>query len=321
MEACIMIRVQVPATTANLGPGFDTLGMALQLYNFVEMEEIDQGLQIEVEGEGWQFIPLNDSNLVIKVADMVFKRVRYQPKGLRVRLINNVPVASGLGSSATAIVGGLVAANVLSGNKLSRKELLVMATSLEGHPDNVAPALLGGLVVSAVVDGDVKYIKINPPVNMRCVVATPEFPLSTKKAREVLPHQVSMSDAVFNISRTALLVSSLMQGDLTLMSVAMDDRLHQPYRCSLIPGMKKVFAAVKLAGAKGVALSGAGPTLIAFTAGGEEHIVKVMKDTFKESGVKCRVRIVDPTPEGASWVAYKQGVAVNNDELRVKSNE
>ena len=302
-----MIRVQIPATTANLGPGFDTLGMALQLYNIIEMEEIEQGLQIEVEGEGWQHIPLNDSNLVIKVANLVFKRVHYQPKGLKLRLINNVPVSSGLGSSATAIVGGLVAANVLSGNKLSEKDLLVMATSLEGHPDNVAPALLGGLVIAGVVDGDVKYVRVNPPAGMRCVVATPEFPLSTKKARDVLPRKVPMSDAVFNISRTALLVASLLQGDLNLMSAAMDDRLHQPYRCSLIPGMKKVFAAAKLAGAKGVALSGAGPTLIAFTQGNEEHIAKVMKDTFQENSVKCQVQIVDPTPEGASYIQYEPG--------------
>lgn len=301
-----MVRVQVPATSANLGPGFDTLGMALQLYNIIEMEEVNGNTVIEVEGEGAEEISKDSSNIVFKAAQSVFKQANYEPKGLRIKLINNIPIARGLGSSAAAIVGGIVAANFVSGEKLTEKEMLSMATSIEGHPDNVAPALLGGIVVSAMADDEVRYLKIAPPNNLKCVVAIPDFLLSTSAAREVLPQSISLNDAIFNISRASLLVGAFINGDLSLLSVAMDDKLHQPYRCSLIPGMKKVFAAAKLAGAKGVALSGAGPTLIAFTDKNSELIAKVMKETFIENGVQARVLILDPNPIGARSLVVKK---------------
>lgn len=294
-----MVRVQVPATTANMGPGFDTLGMALKMYNTVEMEAAGHGLRIEVEGDGADQIPRNNRNIVHTAAARVFKAVGFSPPGLRIKIINNVPLARGLGSSAAAIVGGLVAANIVSGNKLGEKELLSIATDMEGHPDNVAPALLGGIVVSALVDGEVKYSKIDAPAKLKCVVAIPDFTLPTKLAREVLPQSVSLEDAVFNISRTALLVSALIKGDFNLMAAAMDDKIHQPYRANLVPGMKKVFAAAKLAGARGIVLSGAGPTLIAFC---DEHtglIASVMKETFCQSGIQARVTELEPNPVGA----------------------
>jgi homoserine kinase len=294
-----MVRVQVPATTANLGPGFDTLGMALKLYNVVEIEEISGGILIEVEGDGADKIPRDQSNIVYLAATRVFQEARYNPKGLRIRLVNNIPVARGLGSSAAAIVGGLVGANIIAGSPFSDKDILNFAAAIEGHPDNVAPALIGGLVVSTLVEGEVKYCKIDPPAGLKCVVAIPDFALPTKLAREVLPQSVSVQDAVFNISRAALLVASFIKGDFGMLSTAMEDRLHQPYRANLVPGMKKVFAAARLAGAKGVALSGAGPTLIAFCDRNAGPVAKVMKDTFWEGGIQSRVLELEPNPVGA----------------------
>lgn len=303
-----MVRVQIPATTANMGPGFDTLGMALKLYNIVEMEEIGTSLSIDVEGDGADKIPRHSGNIVNLAAEKVFKMSGYQPKGLRIKIINNIPLARGLGSSAAAIVGGLVAANILCGSKLGEKELLNLATEIEGHPDNVAPALMGGIVVSAQAEGEVRYSKIEPPVKLRCVVAVPDFTLPTKLAREVLPQSVSMADAIFNVGRTALLVTALMKQDFQLLSIAMDDKLHQPYRANLVPGMKRVFAAAKLAGARGTALSGAGPTLIAFCDDSTHLIASVMKDAFLQSGVHARVMELEPNPVGAvAFEVMKQG--------------
>ncbi|WP_418790133.1 homoserine kinase [Phosphitispora sp. TUW77] len=294
-----MIRVQIPATTANMGPGFDTLGMALKLFNFIEMEETSAGLQIDVEGDGAEKIPRDSGNIVYVAAVRIFKLTGYEPKGLRIKIINNIPVSRGLGSSASAIVGGLVAANILTGNRLGEKELINLAAEIEGHPDNVVPALVGGIVVSAQADGEVKYSKIEPPAKLKCVVAIPDFILSTKLAREVLPQSVSLTDAVYNISRTALLVAALMKQDFSLLGMAMDDRIHQPYRANLVPGMKRVFAAAKLAGARGITLSGAGPTLIAFCDHNIDVIASVMKDAFLQSGIKAKVMELEPNPVGA----------------------
>lgn len=300
-----MVRVQVPATTANLGPGFDCLGMALQLYNVVEMSRTTSGLIIEVQGEGAGDIARDESNVVYKAAMLVFNNVGYRPGGLKIKLINSIPVARGLGSSASAIVGGMIAANILSGGKLSQKELLSMACSMEGHPDNVTAALLGGMVISVPVEGEVKCSKIDPPSGLRTVVAIPDFTLSTKTAREILPQQIPLNDAVFNLGRVALLVAAMQKGDFSLLGTAMEDRLNQPFRSTLVPGMKKVLAAARLAGARGVTLSGAGPTLIAFADSNLELIAKVMRDTFKQNGVLARVMILDPSPVGARALEVK----------------
>ncbi len=293
-----MVRVKVPATTANLGPAFDAVGMALQLYNLVEMEETSSGLVIEVEGQGADAIPRDEANLVYQVAKEVFDRVGYRPPGLRIKLVNNIPVASGLGSSAAAIIGGMVAANQLTGEKLTGEELLAMAAVREGHPDNVAAALLGGIVVAVAGTDRVQQIGLTPPKELRAVVAIPQFPMSTKAARGLLPSGVSFQDAVFNVGRTALLVASLAKGDLAGLLVGTEDRLHQPYRSHLIPGMAAVLDAVKQAGAKGVALSGAGPSLIAFTAGSEDKVACAMRDTWAAQGIRAEVLVVEPDRHG-----------------------
>ncbi len=300
-----VVRVQVPASTANMGPGFDCLGMALQLYNSVEMTTTDAGLYIDVQGEGAGEISRDESNIVYLAAMRVFKQVGYKCGGLKIKLLNNIPVSKGLGSSTAAIVGGIIAANIISGQQLNQREMLNMACAMEGHPDNVAAAVFGGIAVAVPVDGEIKHIKIEPPKKMKAVVAIPEFNLPTKISREALPQQVSFNDASFNLARLALLVAALGQGDMALLGVSMEDRLHQPYRSNLIPGMKKVIAAARLAGARGVSLSGAGPTLAAFTDDNYEHIARVMKATFKQNGVMARTMILDPSPVGARALEIK----------------
>ncbi len=294
-----MIRVQVPATTANLGPGLDCLGMSLELYNIIEMIPVSHGLTIEISGEGTTDIPRDERNLVVQAAMSVFRQVDYSPPGLKIRLLNQIPVARGLGSSTSAIVGGIIAANLLAGSKLSVKSMISLAGSIEGHHDNAAPAILGGIVVSVQADGDVKYLKIQPPQSLKGVAAIPEFSLATRASREALPSQVPFQDAVFNVGRAALLVAALQQGDLSLLGTAMEDRLHQTFRSSLIPGLKKVLAAAKLAGARGVTLSGSGPTVIAWTDSNFDLIARVMGETFRQNGIKTKVLVLKPSPIGA----------------------
>lgn len=300
-----MIRVQVPATTANLGPGFDCLGMALELYNVVEMTAAPSGLTIEVTGEGAAELPRNVDNLVYQAAQRVFQQVNYHPAGLKLRLINQVPVACGLGSGTAAVVGGVIAANLFTGGRLPIKEIISLAGSIGGRPNSVVPAVLGGIVVSVHTDGETKYLKIQPPQGLKSIMAIPDFFLAPNNPRETLPSQVPFQDAVFNIGRVALLVAALHQGNLSMLGTAMEDHLHQSFRSMLIPGLKKVLAAAKLAGARGVTLSGAGPAVVAFAESNFELIARVMGDTFRQNGVKCRVMILKPSPVGARALEVK----------------
>jgi homoserine kinase len=279
--------------------------MALKLYNIIELEKQDAGISIEVIGEGVKEIARDERNIVYQAVWRLFKQINYPLKGLKIKLINHIPVTRGLGSSAAAIVGGLIGANMLSGGKLSLKDILNLAANMEGHPDNVAPAIYGGILVSVPVDNEIKSLKILPPAGLKVIVGIPDYPLATKKSREVLPQQVSLQDAVFNLGRLALLVAALHQGDLSLLATAMEDRLHQPYRAPLIPGMKKIFAAARLAGARGVTLSGAGPTIAAFVDRNPEHIAQVMRDTFKENGLSAKTVILETSLTGARALEVK----------------
>lgn len=301
-----MVRVQVPATTANMGPGFDCLGMALQLYNSVEMMIIPSGLHIEVQGDGQADIPRDEDNMVYLAARKVFRQVGYRPSGLKIKLVNNIPVARGLGSSSASIVGGMIAANIISGNTLSQRDIINLAYGMEGHPDNIAACVLGGIVVAVPADGEIKCQKIDPPKDLRAIVSIPDFQLPTRISREALPQQIPINDAIFNLGRVALLISSLYTCDINQFMVAMEDRIHQPYRTSLVPGMKKVFAAARLAGAKGITLSGAGPAIIAYSDGNNtELIARVMKDTFKQNGVAAKSIILGISPVGARALEIK----------------
>ncbi|MBE0466399.1 MAG: homoserine kinase [Candidatus Desulforudis sp.] len=298
------VLVRVPASSANLGPGFDCLSLALGLHNLVALEILPDGVEVRVAGEGASEIPTGDDNLVLRAARRVFNRIRVHPTGLRLSLANAIPPARGLGSSAAAVVGGLVAANALTGNQLSRDELLNLAAELEGHPDNVAPALLGGLTV-AVQDGpDVVWLRLDPPRGIIVLVAVPAFPLSTPRAREILPDQVALQDAVFSLGRAALLVGAMSTGRLDLLRTAMHDRLHQPFREQLVPGLRDVFAAALDAGALGVALSGSGPAVVALCSRSEQvtPIAGRIRQAFQKHRLAVKMLSLAPDLHGARVV-------------------
>ncbi|MFC1712773.1 homoserine kinase [Candidatus Poribacteria bacterium] len=293
-------RVEVPASTTNLGPGFDVLGVALKLYNTVEMEMSGSGLQIEIQGEGVDILPRDESNLVYRAAEMVFQRMGTESLPMTLRLTNNIPLARGLGSSGTAAIGGLMAANAISGAGLTRDEILDMAAKIDGHPDNVAASIFGGLVIASPNEHGIACMKILPPKPVNVVLVVPDFHLLTSDARAVLPTSVDLQTAVFNISRTSLLVAALATGDFRFLGIATDDKLHQPYREKLIPGMEDVFQAAKSVDESvAVALSGAGPSIVAFCADNSEEIGESMRQAFLKHDIDSQIMILDIDEEGA----------------------
>ncbi|WP_069997248.1 homoserine kinase [Cellulosilyticum sp. I15G10I2] len=257
-----MIKVKVPATTANMGPGFDSIGMALSMYNIVYAEEIEQGFEIVIQ-QGSTQIPTDETNLIYTTIKHFYNNIRKPMPGVRIIQQDSIPHTRGLGSSAACIVAGLHIGNALSQSFFSKEELVQMAAQIEGHPDNTTPALLGGMTIGAMNANDMKYVKINVAENIHFAVMIPDFILSTELARSVLPKEVPLEDAVFNSSRAALLAASMITGDIDNLSLAMEDRLHEPYRAKLIPNMFEIINQAKCYGAKGAFLSGAGPTLIA----------------------------------------------------------
>lgn len=258
-----MVKVRVPATSANMGPGFDSMGIALNLYNYVTAEETGEGLVIDILDDTAKFLAKDERNLVYTSMKAVFDKVGYQPKGLHLTLENNVMVTRGLGSSSAGIVSGLLAANVLTGETLSKETLLNIAAEIEGHADNVTPALMGGFTINVKQNDDICYVKTEVKDDLRFAAFVPDFYLQTKKARSVLPRMVPMRDAVYNTGRSALLAASLMSGKYENIRAAVGDKLHQRYRKRLIPNMDRLFRSCYEKGALGVYLSGAGPTIVA----------------------------------------------------------
>lgn len=300
------VTVRVPGTSANCGPGFDCLGLAATIYNDLDLTLFeDDRLIIESSGEGADSIPADDKNIVWRSARMILERSGFGEKfkGGAIRMENHVPMSRGLGSSAAAIVAGLFAANEIVGRPFSRGDILKFATEIEGHPDNVAPAIFGGFTISTVdARGQVQTFSFLPKIKLKLVVAVPDFPLSTRTARQVLPKAVPLKDAVFNVSRAAMLVAALINGKEKFLAGAFDDALHQPYRTKLVPGMQEVFEAAKKAGALGVCLSGAGPCLIAFAAAErhiENDIAVEMVQAFKRNEVQAGALILDLDTRGA----------------------
>jgi homoserine kinase len=293
------VAVRVPATTANLGPGFDALGMALTLYNRLQVERLPSGLEIVLQGEGAERLPSDPSNLSYRAFQRVFERLREPTPPVRMTGEIRVPLSRGLGSSAAAVVAGLIAGNELAGARLSQDELLNLATEMEGHPDNVAPALFGGFTTACLADGEVSWARLEPPRELRAVVVIPEREVATARARAVLPDQVPRADAVRNVGRTALLVAAIATGELSLLRHAMQDRLHEPYRAALIPGMPEALAAARQAGALGAALSGAGSTLLALATEGFEAIGEAMRAALAAHGLESRALTLSPDLEGA----------------------
>lgn len=261
-----MIRIQVPATSANLGSGFDSLGIALTLYNQIWMEEADT---IDISCKDDVAIPTDENNLIYWAAKRLYKQCGRKLPGLRIIQLNNIPIARGLGSSSACIVAGILGANRLLGGPLHPHELVDLAAEIEGHPDNTTPALEGGLVASAIEAGKVYNVSVPVSEKIRFVLFIPPFELKTEMARSVLPQQYSRTDAVYNLSRSALMTASLFSGKLENLRVAVQDRIHQPYRSHLIEHLDDVFRMSYELGSLGTYVSGAGPTIISFVSADE----------------------------------------------------
>jgi homoserine kinase len=296
------ITIRVPATSANLGPGFDSLGLALDLWNETVITLAIE-YTVQVNGEGRERLSHGENNLIIQAARKLAEHVGKHLPPFHVDCTNRIPLSSGLGSSAAAKLTGLLGANILLGKPLSKEEVLNLASEMEGHPDNVAPALLGGLVVSTIENGKVFAHKISLGANhhalLHLTVVLPDFHISTKQARTILPQKVPVKDAVHNISRAILVAEALRSGDLDLLSKGMTDTLHQPYRLPQVPGAEEAMAAAKRAGAPAVALSGAGPSLIAFSSKQDPAIGEAMQHAFQEAGLQARIFQLKMSNHGA----------------------
>jgi homoserine kinase len=297
------IKVKVPATTANLGPGFDALGLALDLWNEAEFVATnDKKILLRISGEGADLLPTDTNNSIVDAALQVYDLVGKPCPGLRIQCVNRVPLGSGLGSSSAAMLTGLLGANALLGEPFTREKILKLAIEIEGHPDNVAPAMLGGLVASIIHESHVVSLRLTltsqrTPIHITVVL--PEFDFPTKQARAILPKQIDRKDAIYNISRAVIVTEAFRVGDLKMLGEAMTDRLHQPYRLPLIPGAQTAMDAMKRAGAEAVALSGAGPSLIAFSSQNEKAIGESSKKAFEEAGLAARIFKLKISRKGA----------------------
>lgn len=292
------VHVRVPATAANLGPGFDALGLALALHNEVSAEEADR-VSVTVEGEGAGRLPANEDNVVARGVRLAYQAAGQTFRGITLRCVNRVPAARGLGSSAAAWVGGLVAGNTLLGGHLTKDALLGLAARAEGHPDNVAAALLGGLTVSCSTADGVTAVSLPVPTNLTWIALIPDVTSATAEARAVLPKSVPREDAVFNVQRVALLLAGLQTGRHAALAQALEDRLHQPYRTRLFPWMPDVVAAARAAGALGCVLSGAGPSLLAVVAGDGMGVARAMEVALAKAGIAGTARGFDVDTAGA----------------------
>lgn len=278
-----MIRIQVPATSANLGSGFDSLGVALTMYNQVWMEVSDQTV---ISSKDEIAVPTDKSNLIYWSANHLFEKCGKKLPGLKIIQENNIPMTRGLGSSSACIVAGLLGANRFLGNPLSDTDLINLASEIEGHPDNTTPALMGGLVTSAMDGGRIHSVSVPVASHIRFGVFIPPFELKTEVARGVLPETYTREQAVFNLSRSALMTSALFSGSLENLRVAVQDKLHQPYRKGFIEGYDTVFRTGYELGSYGTYLSGAGPSIISIIDDKSEDVfAKHAISSLEEKGV------------------------------------
>lgn len=289
-------KVSVPASTSNLGPGFDALGLALTLYNNFIVEP-SESYSVEIEGEGKETLPKDEKNLFLRAYRSTMEYLGLK-QPIKVKLVNRIPLGRGLGSSATAIVGGIITAEKLSKKNLSLPEVIDVAFKFEPHPDNVLPAYTGGFVVAAT-NGDLSYIKLDFPEELKVVIVVPELFLSTEDSRAVLPKNYDRKDVTFNIQRVALLLGALQKKDFKLLKEAVKDRIHQPYRCDLIPSFWEVLSEGYKAGAYAVYLSGAGSCIGALADNNFDEIGKSMCNVFDSLGIDSKYLILDVDTEGA----------------------
>ena len=310
------VSYRVPATTANLGPGFDCLGLALPIYNIITIEETvmpSTGIEVNVMKdfenaeliEELDSIPNDKDNIVYKAVEILYNLVGQDPSEIKINIKSSIPIAKGLGSSASVIVGGLMAANDLLGNPADEAALLSIATEAEGHPDNVVPAILGGLVMSSMEDdGSVIYRRLDWPEDWHITVCIPDFELATNISRSVLPEKVPMEDAKFNARRLAMLIHAIDTVDAKLMKSALEDRLHQPYREKLVPGFKEIKEALKHEeNVLGTVISGAGPSIVIISQKNNlEKIYQTVKEVWDNLNVHCDIRTLTVEKCGASKV-------------------
>ena len=297
------VTVRVPATSANCGPGFDTLGLALTLYNEFTFSISDErfGFTLDVEGEGKDSFHASGRNMAFASFLAVWNKVTNRKRiGIHVSMRNQVPKSRGLGSSSTAIVAGVTAASVLSGANFSQDEILQESNKLEGHPDNVAPAIYGGFTISFQENGVAHTLRTIPKMPLQFIAVVPDRQLSTHLAREAIPKVIPHTDAVFNSSRTALLTAALLENRPELLQFALEDKLHQPYRSKLIPGLPEVFLAGKAAGAYQCIISGSGSTLLAYASPEKDGDVigRAMVDAFAQCGQNSVYHILQLDTEG-----------------------
>jgi homoserine kinase len=295
------VKVRVPATVANLGPGFDALGVAIRMHLEIDIEPRRDSIDITVEGEGAEQLPQDETNLVIRSMNAFFDHVGRRPPGFAVRVKNPIPLASGLGSSAAAVVGGLFAARAVTGRTVPQIEMIQLATSIEGHPDNVLPALLGGLVVCYRTDeGELRYFRLEPSERLVPIVAVPREGFPTWQARQALPDDVSFADAQFTASRAALLVAAISMGaGSDVLADAMSDRLHEPHRLRLMPESAAVHGQIHEAGLP-VALAGAGPSLLVVVPKPEAQTrAEQVRRICRERNAGWRVFVSEWEPQGA----------------------
>ena len=306
------VSVKVPASSANIGPGFDCLGLALPIYNTITIEETvlpGTGIEINMMSEeetidemGFNTIPNDENNIVSKAVEMLYNSIGQEPSELKINIQSQIPITRGLGSSASVIVGGLLAANKLLGSPADEAALLAIATEVEGHPDNVAPAILGGFVLSnREDDGTVSYCKLEWPEEWDITVCIPDFELATSIARSVLPEQVPIENAIFNATHLAMLIQAVNTKDEKLMRLALKDKIHQPYREKLVPGMKEIMEAFKHEeNVLGCVLSGAGPSLLIISHKYDiDKIHSTVKEIWDNQNIKVDIRTLKIENQGA----------------------
>lgn len=310
------ISVKVPATTANIGPGFDCMGMALPIYNTITIEEtVLPGTGIEINAINndstadnlmFEHIPMDETSIIYKAVELLYNSIGQTPSELKITVQSQIPIARGLGSSASVIVGGLLAANELLGHPADEVALLSIATEVEGHPDNVTPAIVGGLcITSQEDDGTILYRKLNWPEEWNITVCIPDYELSTDISRSVLPKEVPMGDAVFNAKRLAMFVEAVNTKDAELMKSALQDKLHQPYRMKLVPGLDKIIENLKHEeNVLGCVLSGAGPAILVISQKNDlDKIKSIVKETWEDMNVKVNIMTLPVEPQGAQIVS------------------
>ena len=310
------VSVKVPATTANLGPGFDCMGMALPVYNTITIEEtVLPGTGIEINAINddasaddllFEHIPLDETSIIYKAVELLYNSIGQTPSELKITVQSQIPIARGLGSSASVIVGGLIAANELLGKPADEVALLSIATEVEGHPDNVTPAIVGGWVITSQEDdGSIVYKKLDWPEEWNITVCVPDYELSTDISRSVLPKEVPMADAVFNAKRLGMFVHAVHTKDAELMKLALQDKLHQPYRMKLVPGLDKIMENLKHEeNVLGCVLSGAGPSIIIISLkNGLDKIKSIVKDTWEDMNVKVNIMTLPVEQQGAQVIS------------------